>query len=201
MIRNVKRKYFELWGEEESQNVILKWFVIGLSFITLALTVALVIAGSRSPTLIAIGEQDTKVLRVKEPNESVLRSELERMVREYTITHYTWNSVTIEAAHAKAARYVADKFRKAFVKANEEQVRFVKEKKVSQRVYIAEAPVIDPKKLTARVKLDRIYQIEGLMGSVPITLDLAYTYGDRTDENPEGIYITDEKLIQRAEGI
>lgn len=199
MIHNMKRKYFELWGDEESQNVVLKWFVIGLSLFAVVLAVSLVTVGSRSPTLIAIGDQDTKVLRVKEPSASVLKAELERTIREYTTTHYTWTPTTIEAAHKKASGYVAENFRKTFMKSNEEQIRFVKEKKVSQRVYVSEPPQIDAKNLTARVRLDRIYQIEGLTGSVPITLDLAFKYGDRTEENPEGIYITDEKLIQIVE--
>ena len=194
-----KRKYFELWGDEESQNVVLKWFVIGLSLLAAVLAISLARVGLRPPTLIAIGEQDTKVLRVKEPGESVLKAELERTIREYTTTHYTWSPTSIEAAHKKASSYVAENFRPSFMKSNEEQVRFVKEKKVSQRVYISEPPQIDSKKLTARVRLDRIYQIEGLTGSVPIILDLTFSYGDRTEENPEGIYITDEKLVQLVE--
>lgn len=199
MIRNIKRRYFEIWGSEESQNVVLKWFVIGLLFLALFLTVALTILACRKPKLIALNNQATAVLKIVPPGEEILRAELERVVREYAVTHYTWDYTTIESAHEKAAHYVAPAFRSSFMKTNEEQIRFVKEKKVSQRVYLPIPPTIETKKLTARVRLDRVYQIEGLSGSAPFTLDLAFEYGPRTGANPEGIYITDEKLVQNVE--
>jgi hypothetical protein len=199
MIRNIKRRYFEIWGSEESQNIILKGFVLGLSILVLLLAIALGVLACRKPELIAVGDQATTVLKVKEPGEAILHAELERVVREYVVMHYTWNSSTIEAAHEKASRYIAPAFRSSFMKTNAEQVRFVKEKKVSQRVYLSEPPVIDAKKLSARVRLDRVYQIEGLSGSAPFTLDLAFDYGPRTETNPEGVYITDEKLVQTVE--
>jgi len=200
MIRNIKRRYFEIWGSEESQNVILKWFVIGLSVLVLLLTVALTIIACRKPELIAVSEEMTAVIKNKQPGGATLQAELERVVREYAVTHYTWDYTTIESAHEKAARYVAPAFRSSFLKTNEEQVRFVKEKKVAQRVYLSVPPIIETKKLTARIRLDRVYQIEGLSGSAPFTLDLAFEYGPRSETNPEGVYITDEKLVQNVEG-
>jgi len=199
MIRNIKRRYFEIWGSEESQNVILKGFVLGLSILVLLLTIVITVLACRKPELIAVSDQATAVLKVKEPGEVILRAELERVVREYVLTHYTWDASTIEAAHEKASRYVASAFRASFMKTNSEQIRFVKEKKVSQRVYLFAPPAIDLKKLAARVRLDRVYQIEGLSGSAPFNLDLSFDYGPRTEANPEGIYITDEKLVQTVE--
>jgi hypothetical protein len=195
MIRNIKRQYFEVWGSEEAQNVILKRLFIGLALVVGVESVTIAVIANRKPIVIAIADQKSEVLVVKSPSEAILRAELERTVKNYALTHYTWDYNSIEKAHKEAAKYISEKFQKAFLKTNDEQVHFVKEKKVTQKVYISGVSKIDPKELTARIRLDRIYTIEGLSGAAPIILDLKFEYGDRTDTNPEGIYITDEKLV------
>ena len=197
MIRNIKRPYFEIWGAEESQNKILKWLILYYTLIIMVETGVIAVMANRKPKIIAIGDQKSQVLVMKEPRKEILEDELDRTVRNYALTHYSWDYGTIEAAHREAAKYVSEKFQKSFLKSNEEQVRFVKEKKVTQKVYVSDAVKIDSKALSARIHLDRIYSIDGLTGSSPITLDLRFEYGPRTDENPEGIYIIDEKLAQQ----
>ena len=200
MIRNVKRQYFEAWGTEEAQNVILKWFSLFLIGIILIETGVIAYVATRDPKVIAIGEQKSQVLIVKKPRKEILEDELDRTVRNYAITHYSWDYSTIEAAHKEASKHIAEKFKKSFFKTNDEQVRYVKEKKVSQRVYVSDSIKIDPKNLNARVRLDRIYSIDGLVGSSPFALDIKFEYGPRTEDNPEGVYIFDEKLVTEEGG-
>ena len=92
-------------------------------------------------------------------------------------------------------RYVSPKFVKAFSSANAGQIQTAREKKIKQRVYPSSEILIDAKTLSARIQMDRIFSIKGISATRPITLDMTFEYGSRTSQNPEGIYITDEKLV------
>ena len=194
-MNNLKRRYFELWADEEAQNLILKWILIFALLIILVETTSLCVLALRPATLVALGQKSTQVLTLEKPKPEQLRGELERLVEKYVFTHYTWDYSSIENAHREASKYVADVFQKAFLQANSDQVKQVKEKKISQVVYKSKSTEIDPSKLTAKVYLDRIFTVDNLKGTAPLTLEITFEYGSRTESNPEGIYITNEKLI------
>ena len=194
MIRNIKRTYFEIWGTEEAQNSFLKGLLLTLTVLFVVQATALTCLVLRKPVLIAVGENETKVFAVAPPSDELLRDELKRVVRDYVEAHYNWEPATIEKAHATASQYVEEKYVKNFQMANAEQVRFAKEKKVSQKIYVSLISV-DPKSLVARVTMDRILMVEGLRATSPFVLDVNFQYGPRTDKNPTGIYVTGEKVI------
>jgi hypothetical protein len=194
-MNNLKRKYFEIWADEEAQNLILKWLLI-LSMVTiLGESTCLCFLSLRHPDLIALGEKETKFLTLTPPKPELLRSELERTVSNYALTHYNWDWNSVEKAHKEASKYVSEKFQKAFIASNVEQMKLAKEKKVVQKVYLAQTPDIDTDKLTAKITLDRIFSIEGIKATSPLTLEISFEYGPRTSENPEGIYVIGEKLL------
>lgn len=190
-----KQKYFEIWADEEAQNLILKWFLVFSLLVIVIQTVALVTLSLRKPVLFAVGDTETKILNFTPPKPELLRKELERTLSGYVEAHYNWDFESIEKAHEMASRYVAENFRKVFISANAEQVKLAKERKVSQRVYLTGVPAIDLDKKTATVTVDRIFSVEGLKATSPLTLAIGFGYGARTPDNPEGIYITDEKLL------
>lgn len=194
MIKNIKRRYFEIWGDEEAQNVFLKGALFVISALFIAQSTALIVISLRKPILVAVGQKESKVFSMETPPEELLIQELRRQVRRYVETHYNWDAATIERAHEEAARYVSEKFVKAFRNANAEQVRMAKEKHVSQKVYVSGEITIDAKAMTARVPLDRILVLEGLRASMPLTLDVSFESGPRTEKNPEGVYITSERV-------
>ena len=200
MIRNIHRNYFEVWGSEEAQNAFLKGILCIVSILFLVQSIALVVVSLRRPTLIAIGKSETKVLTFTPPAETQLNDELKRVVKNYIETHYNWDSSTVDKAHEQAAHYVSEKLIKAFNTANAEQIKIAKEKRVSQRVYLSSEILVDTKALTARASTDRILTIEGLRAASPFILDITFEYGSRTQENPEGIYITGEKVISSQGG-
>lgn len=200
MIRTIKRRYFEIWGNEEAQNIFLKGLLSGLAALFLVQSIALVILALRKPVLIAVGPAETRVFNVTPPGDELLASELKRLVQSYVETHYNWEFTTIEKAHAEAARFVSEKFVKAFITANREQVRMAKEKKISERVYLTSDVQVDLKALSARVPMDRIFTVDGLRATSPLTLDITFEYGPRTQSNPEGVYITGEKVISPPQG-
>jgi len=198
-MNSLKKKYFEIWADEEAQNLILKWILIFALALILVETAALTWLSLRKPTLIAIGEDETRVLTLSPPKPDLLRSELEHTLRYYVEAHYNWDYTTIDKAHEEASKYVAPGFRKAFLASNAEQMKLAKERKVVQKVYLSKTPEIDPDKLTARITLDRIFSVEGITATAPLTLEIKFDYGARTETNPEGIYVTDEKLVQTSE--
>jgi len=195
VIRNIKRTYFEIWGTEEAQNSFLKGVLLVVSILFAVQSIGLLVLALRKPDLIGVGNQETKLISVTPPGEELLRMELKRLVRGYIEAHYNWDFGSVEKAHEKASRYVSEKFVKAFNTANAEQVRVAKEKKVTQRVHVVGEIPIDSKTLSVRVAMDRILIVEGLRVAQAITLDISFEYGPRTETNPEGIYITGEKLI------
>ncbi len=194
-MKNLKRKYFELWADEEAQNYILKWLLIASFAVIVIESGFLCTLAMKKPTLIALGQNDTKVLTLEKPKPELLYEELKRTVEDYVKTHYTWDFSNIESAHKAASKFVSEKFQKAFLAANADQVKEVKEKKISQTVYLSKLTDIDPSKLTAKVYMDRIFSIESLKAVVPLILEVEFEYGPRTETNPEGVYIVSEKSI------
>lgn len=199
MIRNIKRTWFEVWGTEEAQNRFLKALLVFFVSLCCTLSVALVILALRKPPLIAVSATESRVLTVIPPKAELLESEARRVVTGYITAHYNWEWAKIEDSFRGAARYVSPDFTKKFFAANQEQIRVAREKKVSQRLYIAETQ-LDLKRKTARVSGDRILLVEGLRATHPLSVEVQFDYGERTEENPEGVYIIGEKLISSEEG-
>jgi hypothetical protein len=160
MIKKIRRTYFEIWGDEEAQNAILKGLLLGLGVLFIIQSVALVVISLRKPIFIALGNEETKIFQVTPPSKELLTQELKRTVKAYVETHYNWDSSTVEQAHEKAATYVSEKFVKAFVSANAEQVKIAKDKKLKEVVYVSDPIQVDLSILTAHVKLDRILIID-----------------------------------------
>ena len=198
-MNNFKRKYFEIWADEEAQNLILKWLLIFLMLVILGESASLCVLALRHPDLIAVSEKETKLFTITPPKPDLLRAELDRTVTAYVLTHYNWDWNSVEKAHKDASKYVSDKFQKAFLSSNGDQVKLAKEKKVFQRVYLEKPPEIDTEKLIAKITLDRIFSVEGIKATSPLNLEIGFEYGPRTPDNPEGIYVVSEKLVTETE--
>jgi len=194
MIRNVKRTWFEVWGEAQAQNQILKGLVALLLLASSAQTVALVILSLRKPILIAVTEDKTQVLTVTPPGDKLLEAEVRRAVSGYVTSHYNWDYAQVDAAFDLAAKYVAPEFAKQFSQANAQQIKVAKKKKVSQKFYFSD-PTVDIASRHVKIDGNRILLVEGLRAASALTLDVEFDYGKRTALNPEGIYITGETLI------
>lgn len=200
MIRNITRRYFEVWGNEEAQNSFLKGLLITGAILFAIQSIVLAVLAFRKPTLIAVGQGETRIFTVAPLSEELLSNELKRLVKKYVETHYNWDSSSVEKAHSDAAKYVSEKFVNAFNRANAEQVRFAKEKRISQKVFLTSEIQVDSKTLVARISMERIFNVDGLRATSPLVLDVSFEYGPRTANNPEGIYITAEKVIPNSTG-
>ena len=195
MIKDVRRKYFEIWADEQAQNVILRYLLLVVVVLASIQSVAFTVVVIRRPTLIGINESKSEVLVVRPPSDELLRKELERVLRNFVDAHYTWAPETIEKCFEGAEKYVIAANQKGFRLANSEQVRVAKERKISQRSHVVRIQV-DAKALAARIVFDRILMVDGLNAITQITLDLKFEYGARTEANPEGVYISSEKLVE-----
>ena len=199
MIRKVERTWFEIWGTEEAQNRFLKSILLFLILVCCVEVIAIVILACRKPPVIAVSTTESRVLTVVPPRPELLESEIKRAVNGYVAAHYNWEWVKVDDAFKDAARFVHPDFTKKFLAANEAQIRMAKEKKVSQRFYASDTK-LDSKAKTLKVSGDRILVIEGLRATNPMSIEIEYDLGQRTEENPEGVYITGEKLLSNDEG-
>lgn len=194
MIRKIQRPYFEVWGDAEAQNVILKWLLLLFAAVIIIESASLVAFSLRKPVLIGLGAESTKTLTPQLTTPELLEKEAKRTISVYIQNHYTWDAKTIDERFSVASRYVAEKQLRGFQLANAEQIKTAKEKKVAQRVHVNEL-LVDMKARSARVAMDRIFDVEGIRAVTPLILDLNFEFGPRTDQNPEGFYVFSERNI------
>lgn len=200
MIRKIQRHWFEVWGQEEAQNRFLKYLLLVLSGLTTVLLVTVSIFAFKSTPVIVLNPETSVLLFPKAPDGKDLERELTRILKKYLNTRHNWTYQNIETKLTLAQSYVAPEFREKFLVNLQEQIRLAKEKEVSQRLYPDE-PQIDFKSKTAVVAAERILIINGIRASCrAMTFEVGFNFGDRTQLNPEGIYITSEKLKSQNGG-
>jgi hypothetical protein len=194
MIRNIQRRWFEVWADEEAQNRILKYMVLVLAAILSVQLVVISVLALRGPVLIAISKEVTQKLDVREPDPEQLTREIIRAIINYLKTRHNWDWNTVEAKTKAASFYVASDYREKYLVATSEQIRVSKEKQIAQK-FFPDEPKLNMKAKTAQVRADRILVVSGVRAAQGLDLELGFALGERTTDNPEGIYITSEKLM------
>ena len=194
MIKNIHRTWFEVWGDETAQNKVLKGLNALLVTLVAIQSVALVTLSLRKPVLIAVSSSESKVIKTQFPNEELIEQEVRRIVSSYSKARHNWEWNQIESRLNEAVRYVDKDFYKTFKRATNEQVKIAMEKKISQVFYASEVTVdLDAK--TATITGDRILTIDGLRAANSMKVAIGFRLNSRSSNNPEGVYITSEKLI------
>ena len=112
-------------------------------------------------------------------------------VKEFINTRYTWTDATINAQLKRAEFFIAPQLVSAFQKAMIETLKYVHEKKVSQRVYARTIDVNFKDRLVA-ITADRFTEFDGLKAATEMHLLLNFDVQDRTVVNPWGVYIAKE---------
>lgn len=193
MIRKIQRQWFEVWGQEEAQNRFLKQLLLIIGGLTLILLVSVCVLALKSTPVVVLSAENSVMLYPKAPDGKDLERELTRVLKLYLTTRHNWTYQSIDDKSKEASAYVAPEFREKFLLSVQEQIRLAKEKEVSQRLFPDE-PSIDLKSKTAVIAAERILIINGIRASAAMTFELGFQYGDRSPQNPEGIYVTSEKL-------
>ncbi len=196
MIRKIERRWFEIWGAEEAQNRFLKYLLLIFCAVSMIELCAITVLSLRKPILIGVGKEQTKWNIAEEPSPETLTREINRIIIRYLKTRHSWEWQNIEAKSKESAGLVAPEFKDKFTVSYQEQIRLAKEKQVSQKIY-PEEPQVDLKNKTASVVTERILIVNGLRASQPLNFEIGFEFGERSEANPEGIYITSEKVLNQ----
>lgn len=193
MIRQIQRKWFEVWADEEAQNRILKYLLLLVTVMTVVQLVVIVVLAFKRPLIVSVTNEQTSAVQYQEPNPDRLLREVIRAIESYLRKRHNWDPTTIEAKSKEAVLYIAPDFREKFFVNVQEQIRVAKEKQVSQRLFPYE-PQVDMKGKKTTVKAERILIVNGIRAAQALTLEVGFTLGERTERNPEGVYVTSENL-------
>lgn len=181
------RKYPKLVQDFATENFNLKALsaaLLGLSFVLLILVVYLV---KRGPEVIALdGSGEIAKIEIKTTD-----AQIQRAAEEYLSYRYKWSPESISTQLKKAEYFIDPTLVGSFQKSMIEVQRFVKEKKVTQRVYPSDVHV-DLKEKKIVILADRITEFDSLNAATKMKVVLDFVVGDRTTLNPWGIYIRKE---------
>ena len=153
-------------------------------FILLVLVVYLI---KKGPEVIAL-DANGQIAKVE---SKVTDIQLREAAENYISYRYQWTSETINSQLKTAELFIDPVLVTAFRKSMLDVQKFVKEKKVKQKVYPYEVKV-DFKEKKITVLGDRITEFDNLKAATAMKLVLSFGIGDRTSINPWGIYINKE---------
>lgn len=177
-------------SELMNSNQFLKIFAVaalGLSIISMA---TLLILGNKPPMVISLRENATEVTQLKKLPSA--EAEIEQAARKYISLRYKWDAGSVSKNLDLASHFIHPTSKKAYVTAISNVIKFSSEKQVLQRAYANEV-VVNLQSKTVTVTGDRMTSIQGMMAAGPLKVELTFESGDRTKENPWGVYFVKEK--------
>lgn len=181
------KKYPKMVEEFAKENFNLKVLSAALILILIVVLAMLLFMVKSGPRVIALAENG----QIAKVETKVTDLQIESAIREYLSYRYNWNEQTISDQLQKAQFFVIPQMASAFQKAMLEVQKFVKEKKVNQRVY-PKSIQIDLKDKKAIILADRITEFDNLKAATELKLILQFSVDDRSVVNPWGIFITKE---------
>lgn len=181
------RSYPKIVQEFAEENFNLKALcgaLLGLLFILLVLVVYLV---KRGPEVIALdgngqmAKQEMKITDVQ----------IQSAAEVYISYRYKWTPENINDQLKRAEFFIDPSLVGSFQKSMIEVQKFVREKKVRQKLYPSDIKVnLKEKKIT--ILADRITEFDNLNAATKMRVVLDFVIGDRTLLNPWGVYIKKE---------
>lgn len=175
-------RFTEFWAEVLSQNNSLKWGLVSMSVITVALAICLVSVASREPLVIerACYDKALKPMSAKQTDE-----EMERFVREVLKKRFDTDALDSQVFLA------GDEYATRLKEMDE-----FSKKGMAQRVFV-NAVKIASSGIT--VDADRIISVGKIRSALPLPLALKVKFTDRSEGNPYGLILSDTKLISTEE--
>lgn len=181
------RSYPKLVQEFANENFNLKALcgaLVGLLFILLVVVVYLI---KRGPEVVAL-DASGQIAKVETKITDV---QLKEAAENYIYYRYQWTNETINARLKNAELFVDPALALAFRKSMLDIQKYVKEKKVKQKVYPFDVKV-DFKEKKIIVLADRITEFDNLKAGSSMKVVLNFEMGERTSLNPWGVYISKE---------
>ena len=174
------------------ENLNLKFLcasLLGLLFVTLLLVQS---PEKKGPTVVAL-DNTGEVSRIE---AKVTDLQIQAAIKEYVSRRYSWNEKSISTQLSKAKFFVLPMLVPAFERSMADVQKFVRDKKVSQRVY-PKTVEVDLKEKKVSVIADRITEFDNLKAATEMRLVLQFALDDRTVANPWGIYNSKESQEAR----
>ena len=181
------RQYPQMIEEFAKENFNLKTLAGALIAVTLANTIVTAYLLRRGPMVVPL-QADGSMARV---DRAATDAQVQAATREYLSSRYTWTNATIGAQLKRAEFFIGPQLVTSFQKAMGETLKYVREKKVTQRVYPRSISV-SFKDQTISVLADRITEFDGLKAATEMSLILNFELQDRTAINPWGVFIVKE---------
>lgn len=179
--------YPKAMREFAEENLNIKFLCGGLLAVTFLMLILVLYLVKRGPTVIALdGSGSTAVIETK-----VTDLQIEAAAKEYIRYRYSWDEKSIGEQLDRAKFFVLPSLAQAFERSMLETEKFVREKKVRQRVY-PKAVTVDLKEKRIVIIADRITEFDNLKAATELKLSLLFAVDDRTVVNPWGVYITKE---------
>lgn len=173
--------------EFAEENLNIKFLLGALLAVTFLMLILVLYLVKQGPTVIAL-ESSGSVAAIE---TKVTDAQIESAAKEYIRHRYSWNEQNISEELAKAKFFVLPSLASAFERSMQETMKFVREKKVRQRVY-PKSVTVDLKEKRISVLADRITEFDNLKAATELRLLLQFTVDDRTVINPWGVYVTKE---------
>lgn len=180
-------QYPKAMREFAAENLNIKFLCSGLLAVTFLMLILVLYLIKQGPTVIAL-ESSGSVAAIE---TKVTDAQIESAAKEYIRHRYSWDEKSIADELSRAKFFVLPTLASAFERSMQETMKFVREKKVRQRVY-PKSVVVDLKEKKISVVADRITEFDNLKAATELRLSLLFTVDDRTVINPWGVYITKE---------
>ena len=169
------------------ENLNLKFLCAALLALAILMLVLVLFLTKRSPTVVAIASTGEIAL----VETKITDLQIQAAITQYLRHRYTWDFKTISEEIAKARFFVLPELISAFDRSMHETLKYVKERKVSQRVYPKNV-IVDIKQKKVIVTADRITEFDGLKAATELNTTFEFSIRGRTITNPWGVYVTKE---------
>lgn len=171
------------------KNELLKFFAIAAMLTSILVSIVLTQEVSKQPVVVPLGQSGEYLSEGPMPKPEF---EVRRAINAYLDFRYKWEPKNVDSQLKNAESFIAPQSLKAYRTQIANVARFSKEKLVTQKIYPSDVSVnLESHKV--RVSGDRLTSVQGLKAAGDLVLELEYQGGDRSKENPWGIFITKEK--------
>lgn len=173
-----------------NSNQFLKIFAVAALGLAIVALITLMTLGFKPPIVISLSESAIEMNQ----KDSLPKPEdqIQQAAKKYVSLRYKWEPANVVKNLELADAFIHPTSKKAYLAAVSNVVRFSSEKQVSQRAY-ANLVAVNLQSKTVTVTGDRITSIQGMMAAGPLKVELTFENGDRTKENPWGVYFVKEK--------
>lgn len=177
----------EMLRDLSKQNMNLKNLCLALGALLFLSVIANLFQSQKNTQIVALDAFGS----ITKIETKVTDLQVESAAKEYLNYRYGWSYKTIEEELDKAKLFVHPSLVNSFSKSMLGTIKYVKEQKVTQRVY-PKSIEVDLKKKVIKLTADRITDFDGLKAVTDLKLVLNFEIDTRSVVNPWGVYITKE---------